>query len=111
MVVFHWRRSVLIAARARVAGECGVQPRSGRLVRNGTAGTDREGTAVMMPFRRAAVGLGTALLLAAGLATPSPAMAAGTFVPGSAGLGDPFFPYTGNGGYDVSHYALRLGYE
>jgi len=65
----------------------------------------------MMPFRRAAVGLGTAVLLAAGLATPSPAMAAGTFVPGSAGLGDPFFPYAGNGGYDVSHYALRLGYE
>ena len=27
--------------------------------------------------------------------------------PGAAGLGDPFFPKAGNGGYDVAHYALR----
>src|SRR5512133_745475 len=31
--------------------------------------------------------------------------------PGSSGLGDPFFPNAGNGGYDVSHYSLTLGYE
>jgi aminopeptidase N len=30
---------------------------------------------------------------------------------GSAGLGDPFFPLAGNGGYDVSNYALTLDYE
>lgn len=30
---------------------------------------------------------------------------------GAAGLGDPYFPYYGNGGYDVAHYALRLHYE
>ena len=30
--------------------------------------------------------------------------------PGSAGLGDPFFPNAGNGGYDVSHYGLTLDY-
>ena len=30
---------------------------------------------------------------------------------GSPGLGDPFFPLAGNGGYDVSHYGLALGYE
>jgi aminopeptidase N len=36
---------------------------------------------------------------------------AATFTPGSAGLGDPFFPNAGNGGYDVSHYSLTLGYE
>jgi aminopeptidase N len=64
-----------------------------------------------MGFRRAAAGLGTGLLLAAGFALPSPAQAASTFTPGSAGLGDPFFPLAGNGGYDVLHYALRLGYE
>jgi hypothetical protein len=40
-----------------------------------------------------------------------PGPAADTFVPGSNGLGDPFFPLAGNGGYDVSHYALRLSYE
>jgi aminopeptidase N len=32
------------------------------------------------------------------------------FTPGSAGLGDPFFPNAGNGGYDVSHYGLTLDY-
>jgi aminopeptidase N len=38
------------------------------------------------------------------------AFAAG-FTPGSDGLGDPFFPQGGNGGYDVRHYALALDYE
>jgi aminopeptidase N len=32
----------------------------------------------------------------------------GTFAPGAAGLGDPFFPTAGNGGYQVEHYALRM---
>ncbi|MFD7611815.1 M1 family metallopeptidase [Streptomyces sp. NPDC059828] len=31
--------------------------------------------------------------------------------PGAAGLRDPYFPKLGNGGYDVSHYALTLDYE
>ena len=30
--------------------------------------------------------------------------------PGSAGAGDPYFPLSGNGGFDVSHYALNIGY-
>ncbi|GGU98260.1 metallopeptidase [Streptomyces spectabilis] len=30
--------------------------------------------------------------------------------PGAAGRGDPLFPTLGNGGYDVSHYALALDY-
>jgi aminopeptidase N len=33
---------------------------------------------------------------------------AGVGTPGSDGLGDPFFPKAGNGGYDVSHYDLDL---
>jgi aminopeptidase N len=37
--------------------------------------------------------------------------AAGAYVRGSAGLGDSFFPRAGNGGYDVSHYALDLRYK
>jgi aminopeptidase N len=45
-----------------------------------------------------------------GLAGVGPASAV-NFVPGSPGLGDPFFPNAGNGGYDVSHYSLTLGYE
>ncbi|MGW8377423.1 M1 family metallopeptidase [Streptomyces sp. ODS28] len=31
--------------------------------------------------------------------------------PGSAGIGDPYYPDYGNGGYDVSHYDLRLKYQ
>jgi aminopeptidase N len=36
--------------------------------------------------------------------------AAAKFTPGSRGLGDPYFPREGNGGYDVSHYQLDLTY-
>jgi len=37
------------------------------------------------------------------------AMAA-KFRPGAPGVGDPYFPREGNGGYDVSHYDLDLTY-
>jgi len=48
-------------------------------------------------------------VLALALAFAGTASAA--FTPGSPGLGDPFFPLAGNGGYDVSHYGLDLSYE
>jgi aminopeptidase N len=48
------------------------------------------------------------LLLAAAFAGSA---RADGFTPGSPGLGDPFFPLAGNGGYDVSHYSLTLSYE
>ncbi|MEV6718242.1 M1 family metallopeptidase [Lentzea sp. NPDC051208] len=31
--------------------------------------------------------------------------------PGAPGVGDPYFPTYGNGGYDVSHYDIRLNYN
>jgi aminopeptidase N len=31
--------------------------------------------------------------------------------PGAAGLGDPYFPLAGNGGYQVDNYDLRLGFK
>ena len=31
--------------------------------------------------------------------------------PGSAGVGDPYFPKDGNGGYDVAHYDLDITYD
>jgi aminopeptidase N len=37
--------------------------------------------------------------------------AAATFSPGSAGLGDPYFPLDGNGGYNVKHYLLEIKYD
>jgi hypothetical protein len=50
-------------------------------------------------------------LTAAVLMLPGSAWASGSFTAGSPGLGDPFFPLAGNGGYDVSHYSLRLDYD
>jgi aminopeptidase N len=50
-----------------------------------------------------------AAVVAALLAAAAPAGAA--FTPGSPGLGDPFFPSAGNGGYDAAHYALTLSYD
>ncbi|MFD5476532.1 M1 family metallopeptidase [Streptomyces hawaiiensis] len=31
--------------------------------------------------------------------------------PGGSGVRDPYFPKAGNGGYDVTHYGLRLAYD
>jgi aminopeptidase N len=63
---------------------------------------------VNIPVRR----LAAVAVVAVVAAIPSPAYSSTTrYVAGSAGLGDPLFPLAGNGGYDVSHYALRLDYD
>jgi aminopeptidase N len=49
-------------------------------------------------------------LVALALVCGSAALAAGG-AHGSAGVGDPFFPKAGNGGYEVDHYQLRLTYH
>ncbi|MEU8801977.1 M1 family metallopeptidase [Spirillospora sp. NPDC048819] len=33
------------------------------------------------------------------------------YTPGAPGVGDPYFPLEGNGGYDVRHYSLDLRYD
>jgi aminopeptidase N len=48
--------------------------------------------------------------LAASLLLAIPASAA-DFHPGAPGIGDSYYPAYGNGGYDVSHYDLRLQYQ
>jgi aminopeptidase N len=51
--------------------------------------------------------------LALGLVVVTSLVAAPTSVaqgPGSPGLGDPYFPLAGNGGYEVDHYDLNLAY-
>jgi aminopeptidase N len=59
---------------------------------------------------RSAVRLLFAVVASAGtLVAAAPAGAA--FSAGAPGLGDPFFPLAGNGGYDVGHYGLTLAYE
>jgi aminopeptidase N len=39
------------------------------------------------------------------------AKGATTYTAGSQGVGDPYFPLAGNGGYDVGHYDLTLSYD
>jgi aminopeptidase N len=78
----------------------------------------RAGTSVRSRALVAAVALslvGAVLVLAApvlagGRGAARAAQAAG-FSAGSAGVGDPYFPHEGNGGYDVAHYGLRLSYD
>ncbi len=54
---------------------------------------------VLLPVTAVAVALvpGTALAEAA--------------APGASGIGDPYYPLDGNGGYDVDHYDLALRYD
>lgn len=71
-----------------------------------------------IPRAAAAAALAAALL--AGCATPpvitplpTPTTSAdpADFAPGAEGIGDPYFPNAGNGGYDVTHYDLDVRYE
>ncbi len=56
----------------------------------------------------AVVAVGLLALVSALTAATSAAAAAS---PGAAGLGDPFFPKAGNGGYDVQSYRIALRYR
>ncbi len=52
----------------------------------------------------------TALLVTPAFTGTAPAAGA-VASPGAASAGDPYFPTQGNGGYDVAHYGLELGYS
>lgn len=66
------------------------------------------GTVVRAMFRSGAA----ALLAVVVVVAPSAADAATPrFTPGAPGIGDPYYPLDGNGGYDVRHYDLDLRYE
>ncbi|MGB9378584.1 MAG: M1 family peptidase, partial [Mycobacteriales bacterium] len=58
--------------------------------------------------RGLAVALSAATLVAVPVAPPASAV---RFTPGSAGVGDPYFPKLGNGGFDIAHYDLNLSYN
>jgi aminopeptidase N len=60
----------------------------------------------LLPRAASAAALAATLVLT----LAGPAAAGGRPVAGSPGLGDPYFPLAGNGGYDVRHYALDLDY-
>jgi aminopeptidase N len=60
-------------------------------------------------YRRIVQVLGVA---AACLAVGAPAaLAQSGYSPGAPGIGDPYFPLEGNGGYDVGHYDLSFSYD
>jgi aminopeptidase N len=69
----------------------------------------------MRSRRKGVVGLVAATLTAV-LLVPGGALAAPgnpgqpRFSPGADGAGDDYFPYSGNGGYDVQHYHLDITY-
>src|ERR687893_1573219 len=42
---------------------------------------------------------------------PPPPAAAFRPVPGTAGIGDAYFPHAGNGGYDVTGYDIQIRYD
>ncbi len=51
------------------------------------------------------------VLVAALIVGPTSGVSANTYSPGAPGVGDPYYPEYGNGGYDVQHYDLQLRYE
>ncbi|CAN7233503.1 M1 family aminopeptidase [Knoellia sp. LjRoot47] len=61
---------------------------------------------------RKLLGILFAALLTTMLVQPAAVAARGPAPgPGSPGIGDPYFPTDGNGGYDVSSYDLKLAYD
>jgi len=65
---------------------------------------------VLRHLPRTAGLIAAAGLAVVGLATAPTAEAHPDYRPGAAGLGDPYFPLLGNGGYRVGHYTLNLDY-
>ena len=51
------------------------------------------------------------VLLVAAVLAAAPGTAAAAPAAGAAGVGDPYYPTYGNGGYDVRHYRLDLRYD
>lgn len=59
-------------------------------------------------------GVKTALVVATAAVlavAPGTAQAQEVYTPGAPGIGDPYFPLDGNGGYDVGHYGLEVAYD
>ncbi|CAN5503651.1 M1 family metallopeptidase [soil metagenome] len=68
---------------------------------------------VLLPALLAALVQGPATGLSAPVTTGDPAArpAARQAPPGTAGIGDPYWPYDGNRGIDVRHYDIRDSYD
>ena len=63
---------------------------------------------------KTSLGCKTALVVATAAVlavAPGTAQAQEEYTPGAPGIGDPYFPLDGNGGYDVDHYGLEVAYD
>ena len=60
--------------------------------------------------RQVSLALAAVLVGTGALALSTGPAAAQRYTAGAAGAGDPYFPFAGNGGYDVKHYDLDLTY-
>jgi aminopeptidase N len=111
-----------VAARAAVEGErdpLRPGPRGGRggereqrrERRQGCESASHRGCSVPEPLAsaRSILPIAILLLLAAGAALAGPGAARGQSA-GAPGLGDPYFPLAGNGGYQVEHYDLAIAF-
>jgi len=66
----------------------------------------------MRPGRVAVAGMVALVVVVGGCtADKKPTPAPSDFKPGAVGIGDPYFPTYGNGGYDVAGYDLKLRYD
>jgi aminopeptidase N len=62
-------------------------------------------------FRKSLLAAVVASVVLAALASGASAAGPKHFSPGAPGLGDPYLPLAGNGGYDIGHYDLDLTYD
>jgi aminopeptidase N len=81
------------------------------LIMAGTPATAAEKVAEVATRAPATAPATAAATKAAKARAAAAAAAARLLAPGSSGAGDPYFPDYGNGGYDVSHYDVRLRYQ
>jgi aminopeptidase N len=70
----------------------------------------RSGLAALAPAMLAAVLLVPGGATAATGEPGKPGTVGPRYIAGAAGIGDSYFPYSGNGGYDVQHYDLKVDY-
>lgn len=75
-----------------------------------TAGAGRPGRSILGPLVALCVALPGALAAVPASAAPAPGPGRSAAT-GAAGIGDPYFPRDGNGGYDVGHYSVRIAYD
>ncbi|MFI0481109.1 M1 family metallopeptidase [Actinomadura sp. 9N215] len=62
----------------------------------------------MLPIAVAAVSV---VALAPAASAAGSGHGGGRYTPGASGVGDPYFPLEGNGGYNALHYSLDLSYD